>query len=80
MTTGDGSGGGLDNDRGTATLTNCTVSGNSASTAGSGGGVFSWYATTTLTNCTVSGNSAASRGAAWTTARHGHADQLHCQR
>jgi parallel beta-helix repeat protein len=47
------SGGGLYN-LGTATLTNCTVSGNSA---GYGGGLDS-YGTATLTNCTVSGNSA----------------------
>src|SRR5262249_46053472 len=52
---GYGSGGGLYN-IGTATLTNCTVSGNSAGYAG--GGVFNSGGTTTLTNCTVSGNSA----------------------
>ena len=41
---------------GTATLTNCTVSGNSAH---GGGGVHRCYhGTATLTNCTVSGNSA----------------------
>ena len=54
------SGGGLVNDGGTVTLTNCTVSGNSAPQRhlhrhrrrrGQLGG------TTTLTNCTVSGNS-----------------------
>src|SRR5262249_49059266 len=51
-----GNGGGLRN-VGTATLINCTVSGNSAS---SGGGLVinSPTGTTTLTNCTVSGNSA----------------------
>src|SRR5262249_47026288 len=48
-----GAGGGLLN-YGTATLTNCTVSGNSA---GGGGGLLN-YGTATLTNCTVSGNSA----------------------
>src|SRR5208337_981861 len=48
-----GNGGGLDN-LGTATLTNCTVSGNSA--ANSGGGLRN-LGTATLTNCTVSGNS-----------------------
>ena len=37
------------------TLTNCTVSGNSA---GQGGGLENVYGMTTLTNCTVSGNSA----------------------
>ena len=41
---------------GTATLTDCTVSGNSAN---NGGGVYINYGgTATLTNCTVSGNSA----------------------
>ena len=43
------------------TLTNCTVSGNSAS--GSGGGLVNFFhGTTTLTNCTVSGNSAKDGG------------------
>ena len=46
---------------GTATLTNCTVSGNSAGI--SGGGLYNdGNGTTTLTNCTVSGNSAGSYG------------------
>ena len=55
-------GGGLSNVlAGTATLTNCTVSGNSAS---KGGGVYNGVhdnrrTTLTMTNCTVSGNSAA---------------------
>ena len=40
---------------GTATLTNCTISGNSAT---DGGGLEILYGTATLTNCTVSGNSA----------------------
>jgi hypothetical protein len=55
-------GGGLYNDGGNVTLTNCTVSGNAAgiSTALSGGGgICGAGGTTTLTNCTVSGNSAA---------------------
>ena len=43
---------------GTATLTNCTVSGNSAD---SGGGLYN-YGTATLTNCTVSGNTAGRYG------------------
>ena len=50
---------------GHATLTNCTVSGNSAITVG--GGLFNNGGTITLTNCTVSGNSAASTAAAWST-------------
>src|SRR6516225_37731 len=48
-------GGGMFN-LGTATLTNCTVSGNSA-TRLQGGGVFN-YGSATLTDCTISGNSA----------------------
>ena len=51
-------GGGLSNS-GTTTLTNCTVSGNSA-VIGAGlanGGIYNQVATATLTNCTVSGNS-----------------------
>jgi len=52
---GRGFGGGLYND-GTATLTNVTVSGNSASAHG--GGLMNSVGTATLTNVTVSGNSA----------------------
>ena len=53
---------------GTTTLTNCTVSGNSA---GLGGGVDTGSyadkrATTTLINCTVSGNSAQNGGGIYT--------------
>ena len=61
-TTGDG--GGLYNNGGTLTLTNCTVSGNSATTPASsrGGGLFNLYGTATLSNCTVSGNSAGRNG------------------
>jgi Right handed beta helix region len=43
-----------------ATLTNCTVSGNSAGVRG--GGLFTQYGTNTLTDCTVSCNSAAIGG------------------
>ena len=57
-----GSGGGLYNDGATLTLTNCAVSGNTATIysyiSGGGGGVFSAGGTTTLSDCTVSGNSA----------------------
>ncbi len=54
-----GTGGGLSN-AGTAKLTNCTVSGNSATSTSTayGGGIYnSSGSTLTLTNCTVSGNS-----------------------
>ena len=65
-----GNGGGLYNDGGNVTLTNCTVSGNSATTPASslGGGLFSRNGTLTLTNCTVSGNSAPPRQVAWVAA------------
>ena len=56
---GAGLGGGLASD-GTATLTNCTVSGNS--TYSQGGGLEIYSGTATLTNCTVSGNSAGEFG------------------
>ena len=49
-----GGGGGLHNDGGTLTLTNCTVSDSSSV---QGGGLYSLNGTTTLTDCTVSGNS-----------------------
>jgi parallel beta-helix repeat protein len=50
------SGGGLfAGNFGTTTLTDCTVSGNSAVL---GGGLYSRYCTLTLTDCTVSGNTA----------------------
>ncbi len=53
-------GGGVDNLTGTATLTDCTLTGNSAGS--DGGGVYNGLGTTTLTDCTISGNSAASGG------------------
>jgi len=60
-------GGGIYNDHATLTLSNCTVSGNSA---GSGGGIFNnggsralfGSAALTVNNCTVSGNSAGAGG------------------
>jgi hypothetical protein len=52
-------GGGLANYGGTLTLTDCTVSGNSAK---NGGGLANDSGTDTLTNCTVSGNSAGNLG------------------
>jgi predicted outer membrane repeat protein len=51
-------GGGIFND-GTLTLTNCILSGNSATN--SGGGIYN-YGTLTLNQCTLSGNSAANGG------------------
>jgi hypothetical protein len=60
-----GQGGGLYNDGGTVTLTDCTISGNSStfsSAPGGGGGVATANGTTTLTGCTISGNSAARDG------------------
>ena len=47
------------NINGTVTLTDCTVSGNSAGIGG--GGLYNHGGTTTLTDCTISGNSARRR-------------------
>jgi len=52
-------GGALENDAGTATLTDCNVSGNTSTFYG-GGLYLRRGAQTTLTNCTVSGNKATS--------------------
>ena len=58
---------------GTTTLTNCTVSGNSAGS--NGGGLLNYGGTATLTNCTVSGNSAGDYGGGlYQLRRHDHAD------
>jgi CSLREA domain-containing protein len=52
-------GGGLANYGGTLSLTNCTISGNSAHRYGEGGGLVNYFGSNlTLTGCTVSGNSA----------------------
>ena len=61
LITGHGNGGGVAN-FGTATLTNCTISGNSAGLRG--GGLYNSGATAraTLNDCTVSGNSARQGG------------------
>ena len=58
-------------------LTNCTVSGNSATV--NGGGVYS-RGTTTLTDCTVSGNTAGSDGGglALYTGEHGAVTLTNC--
>ena len=68
----------MNNYGGTATLTNCTVSGNSAT--GNGGGLcnsnatgfFAGTGTATLTNCTVSGNSATGNGGGVSTGSSGY--------
>ncbi len=57
-----GSGGGLDNESGPATLTNCTVSGNSAFEGAGLYNISSGTGTMTLTGCTISGNSAEGNG------------------
>src|SRR5262249_24823281 len=54
------SGGGMTNEATTANLTNCTLSGNSATVTG--GGVESVSGTVKLTDCTLSGNKAGSGG------------------
>ncbi len=54
------SGGGLYLENSSPTLTNCTVSGNTASLFG--GGLDLYYSSPTLTNCTVSGNTATDGG------------------
>jgi parallel beta-helix repeat protein len=51
----NGGGGGLYNEGGTATLTNCTISGNTATL---GGGLEIHTGTAALINCTISGNNA----------------------
>jgi hypothetical protein len=55
-------GGGIYNQDGILTLTNSTVSGNTAPGFGYGGGIFNSGGTMTLTNSTVSGNTAGSGG------------------
>jgi len=52
--------GGLFNDSGSPTVTNCTFSGNSAGDRG--GGMYNVKSSPTVTNCTFSGNSASSGG------------------
>jgi hypothetical protein len=55
--TGEGAdGGGITNDGGNSTVSNCTLSSNS--TTGDGGGIFNLGGILSLSNCTVSGNSA----------------------
>ena len=53
-------GGGIYCDHSSPTITNCTISGNSATR--SGGGIFCDDSSPTITNCTISGNSAEEYG------------------
>ena len=48
-------GGGIYNDQATLTLSNCTITGNSANY---GGGIYGYFSMLTLNNCTIAGNSA----------------------
>ena len=57
---GNAAGGGLLDKNATATLTNSTISGNSA--GNNGGGLANYGGTATLTNCTISGNSTPGNG------------------
>jgi hypothetical protein len=52
-------GGGMYNESGSPTITNCTFSNNSG---GAGGGMFNLMSNSTVTNCTFSGNSAGADG------------------
>lgn len=61
-------GGGLLNNGGTVTLTDCALSGN---TADNGGGLFNSEGTATLIGCTVSGNTAVSIGSGGGLATYG---------
>ena len=56
-------GGGVYNNGGTLTLSDCTLSGNQAS--GYGGGIFNNKGMLTLTNCTLAGNAAVRGGGIW---------------
>jgi len=62
----NGNGGGIYNDHATLTITNSTISGNSAASPYSGGGIFNdganGSATLTITSSTISGNSGPSGG------------------
>src|SRR5437868_2013983 len=69
LSNGNSSGGGIYNWSGTVTMTNCTLSSNTASSAGnsgvsSGGGIYNRGGTVTVTNCTLSSNTISSAGAA----------------
>ncbi len=53
-----GSGSGIYNTTGTVTVTDSTISGNSADLGGAGGGIFSGGGTVTVTDSTITGNTA----------------------
>ena len=53
-------GGGMYNDSSSPTLTNCTITNNSASSYG--GGIFNYSSSPSLTNCTITDNSASDGG------------------
>ena len=50
-------GGGIYCDNSSPTLTDCTISGNTAEYSG-GGGIYCWHSSPTLTGCTINGNTA----------------------
>jgi hypothetical protein len=53
-------GGGIDNNGGTATVTNSTITSNS--TTGDGGGIYNYFGTLTVSGATIGNNSAAGAG------------------
>jgi hypothetical protein len=55
----NGNGGAILSFGGTLAVTNCLISGNTATTVsnGAGGGIYNYFATITITNSTISGNS-----------------------
>jgi hypothetical protein len=86
ITNGDagvGSGGGIYNDHATLTVSNCTVSGNSAGNSFSGGGIFNngsgfpGGAILTVANSTLSGNSAGGGGGIFNNGQQGGGASLH---
>ena len=62
-------GGGIYNDHSTLTLSNCTLSRNSAQSGG--GGIYNDHSTLTVSNCTLSGNSAGDGGGIFNDGRSG---------
>ena len=61
ITGGSGNeGGGIYCDNSNPTITNCTISNNTANFYG--GGIYCWYSNPTITDCTITGNTANFRG------------------